>query len=122
MSDSESPRERRDFGSLRLRGRIWWLRYRVDGTEHWESSRSTSQRVAEKLLAQRETELGHGLLVAPQARRVAFGDLEQGLLTYYRNKGRRSLPRAERAIAHLRETFGASRATAITPERIAEYE
>ena len=47
--------ERRDFGSLRLRGRIWWLRYRVDGREHEESSRSTSPREAQKLLNKRRS-------------------------------------------------------------------
>jgi site-specific recombinase XerD len=114
--------ERRDFGSLRLRGRIWWLRYRVDGAEHWESSRSTSRRQAEKLLDRRAAELDAGVFVAPDARRVMFGDLETMLRTYYRTKGRRSLPRLESALTHLRETFGTSRAQAITADRIAAYE
>jgi hypothetical protein len=53
---------------------------------------------------------------------MTFSDLEQSLLTFYCNKGRRSLRHAECAINHLRETFGASRATAITAERISDYE
>src|SRR2546427_359657 len=53
-----STTERRDFGSLRLRGRIWYLRYRVDGREYWENTHSTSRREAEKKLACRQAELG----------------------------------------------------------------
>jgi hypothetical protein len=33
MSD-RSPRS--DFGSLKLRGRIWWLRWRDSAGERWE--------------------------------------------------------------------------------------
>jgi site-specific recombinase XerD len=128
-----NDRERSEFGSLRLRrtkdkdgnvvvGTIYWLRYRVDGKEHWESSRSTSRRQAEKLLQRRAAELEAGLFTAPEARRLSFGDLEEMIRTYYRAKGRRSLGRLEGALSHLRETFGASRAHAITADRIAAYE
>jgi hypothetical protein len=46
--------ERREFGTLRLRGRIWWVRYKVNGKPYDESSGSADVRQAEKLLARRE--------------------------------------------------------------------
>ena len=52
--------ERRDFGTLRLRGHTWWVRYKIDGKCYEESSGSTDRRKAEKVLARREAELGHG--------------------------------------------------------------
>jgi site-specific recombinase XerD len=114
--------ERSGFGSLRLRGRIWWLRYRIGGKEHWESSHSTSRKVAERLLVRRRTELDHGILTEPDARRVRFEDLETIVRADYRTRGRRSLARVEIALTHLRETFGSNRALAITADRIAAYE
>ena len=118
----DNDEERREFGSLRLRGRLWWLRYRIDGKEHWESSRSTSKRVAAKLLARRQAAFGEGLLTVPEARRVSFGDLEKMLRTHYQTSGLRSLPRLDRALTHLRAAFGTMRAHAITAELISGYE
>ena len=83
--------ERREFGTLRLRGRIWWLRYRVNGREHEESSHTTSRREAEKLLARRQAELAVGQLTAPDAKRVTFTDLAQMIRDDYKVRGRRSL-------------------------------
>ncbi len=48
------------------------LRYRVNGQEHRESSHSTSQREAEKLLAKRQAELSVGILTAPATKRVTL--------------------------------------------------
>jgi hypothetical protein len=36
---TETNVERREFGFLWQRGRLWWLRYRVNGKEHRESPR-----------------------------------------------------------------------------------
>ena len=52
-TNSTSPPDRRTFGTLRLRGAIWWIRYKVNGKCYEESSGSTDYRKAEKLLAQR---------------------------------------------------------------------
>lgn len=121
MSKLETA-ERREFGSLRLRGRIWWLRYRVDGKERWESLATSSRREAEKKAAVIEDRVGRGEHIALDARRVAFEDLETMLRTYYQNTGRRSLRRVEGALKHLREAFAGVRALAITADRISEYE
>jgi integrase len=123
MTKMETARkERSAFGSLRLRGKIWWLRYRVDGREHEETSRSSSRRVAEKLLGQRQAEFGLGVLASPESRRVGFADLERMVMAHYRNSGLRSMPRAVRALTHLRLSFGAMRAHAVTSDKIVEYE
>src|SRR4051794_34964035 len=87
---TEPNTERREFGTLRLRGRTWWLRYRVNGREHEESSRSTSRREAEKILSRRQAELAVGQLTAPDAKRVTFTDLAQMIRDDYKVRGRRS--------------------------------
>lgn len=121
-SPTDTPVERRGFGSLRLRGRTWYIRYRVDGREHWENSHSTSRREAEKLLARRQAELGLGVLVAPNAARVGFADLETILRDHYRVKQRRSGRRLDSALKHLRAAFGGRRAMAITTDAVTRYE
>jgi site-specific recombinase XerD len=115
------PQERRQFGTLRLRGRIWWVRYKVNGTCYEESSGSTDRRKAEKLLARREAELGLGSFTAPDVKRTTMEHLAQILRDDYRVNGRRSLRRAETSMAHLLDHFGAARAVTVTADRIAAY-
>jgi outer membrane translocation and assembly module TamA len=88
---TETSVERREFGFLWQRGQLWWLRYWVNGKEHRESSHSTSQREAEKLLARRQAELSVGILTAPGTQRITFTDLADMIRDDYRVRGRRSL-------------------------------
>ncbi len=113
--------DRRDFGTLRLRGRIWWVRYKVNGKSYEESSGSADRRKAEKLLARREAELGLGHFIAPNVKRTTVAELADLLRDDYRVNGRRSLRRAETSLAHLLAYFGGARAIMATPDRIATY-
>ena len=122
MIEAALTTERREFGSIRLRGRLWWLRYRVNGREHEESSHSTSHREAEKLLARRQAELAIGQLTAPETKRVTFTDLAQMIRDDYKVQGRRSPDRLELSLAHLEAYFGACRALAISTDRVTAYE
>ena len=114
--------DRSDFGSLKLRGRIWWLRYRIDGKEHWETLRTTSRELAEKKAAVIADRVGRGEHQTPAEQRVTFADLETMIRTDYKVRGRRSLPRLERALTHLEEAFEATKVRAITPDRIVAYQ
>lgn len=113
-------RQRGD-GSLRLRGRIWWVRYSYRGKPIEESSGSTRRRDAVKLLRKRQGEMGIGRLVGPDAERTTFEDLAAMLVADYTVNERRSIDRARRSLAHLREAFGLSRALEITPDRLDGY-
>lgn len=119
---SESTQERREFGFLWRRGNIWWLRYRVNGQEHRETSRSTSEREAQKLLDKRQAELAVGSLIGPAAKRVTFSDRASLVRNDYIVRGRRSLARLEISLAHLEDHFGNCRALAITADRVTAYE
>jgi integrase len=115
--------ERREFGYLKQRGRIWWLRYRVDGVERWESLKTTSLKVAEKKRTLKEAELERGEDVTATAKRLTFGDMTKKLEAHFTKVKNASWDRAAYAIAkHLEPYFGAYRARAITEERVAEYE
>ncbi len=103
--------ERREFGTLRLRGRIWWVRYKVNGKPFEESSGSADPRKAEKLLARRQAELGIGAFVAPDVKRTTFEHLAQIIRDDYAVNGRRSA--ADRLTAYVRQRLeqGAAAAT-----------
>lgn len=122
MTDIVSE-SRRDFGRLfqRREGGTWYLRYRANGRERTESLGTTSRRKADQLAAVIGDRVGRGEHTPADARRLSFADLESILRVDYRNKGNRSLPRAERALTHLCDAFGASKALALTKQRIDEY-
>ena len=52
-----------NLGSVYKRGRIWWVTYNVDGTQHRESSHGTRKGDANRLLAQRIAEISDGRFV-----------------------------------------------------------
>src|SRR2546425_10555915 len=92
---------RRGLGEIRLRGRIFWIGYSFHGKVYRESSRSTERRDAVRLLRKRLGEIGRGRLVGPDEERVSFADLKELVITSYRVHGRRSIRRAEIALARL---------------------
>jgi len=112
----------RGTGRVFLRGKTWWVAYYVNGKEERESSHSTREGDAARLLKQRLGAMGRGQPVGAQLARTTFEDLARGLLDHYRINGRRSLDRVEEMIRlHLRPFFGRDKAAAITADRIAAY-
>src|SRR5438874_12043813 len=113
--------EPRRFGHPFLRGEIWWVRYRTGGREFRESTRSRSLRVAERLLARREAELGLGVFVEPATKRTTFETLAQLVRTDYVVNGRRSAARLENSLQRLSAAFAGMRALSITRDKLDAY-
>ncbi len=110
------------FGTLVLRGRIWWIRYSYHGRRSEESSHSESQHAAERLLRKRIEECGKGRRIDPSAEnRVRMGALLDALKTDYENNGRRSLRSLGFRLKPLREAFGEDKALDVNAARIAQY-
>lgn len=121
----------RGTGRIYLRGSTYWLQYGYRGRDVRESTHSDKQSVARKLLAKRLGEVSRGRLIGPDAERVTFEDLVNGLLTDYHVRGRRSLQRdaagelkgrLASALGHLRRAFGQRLALDVTADKIREYE
>jgi hypothetical protein len=100
---------------------IAWVQYCRNGKVIRESSHSTKENVAWKLLQQRHAAIAAGLPTGPSVTRTMFEDLTVMLVNDYRANERRSLNRVEDAINHLREFFGNYRAIAITNDGITAY-
>lgn len=114
--------ERRDFGTIYKRGRLYWIRYRVGGVDRRESTKSGNYHAAVRLLEKRRDELGRGEHLEPRARRSTFEDLVALLREDYAQKGNRSWDRVLRALIPLTERFAGVRLNALTAQRVLEYQ
>jgi integrase len=103
-------------------GDILWLKYYDRyGKPIRESTGSTKDADAKRLLKKREGEISSGKLPGIYFDRVKFDELAEDYLTDYRINGKR-LDDAERYVEkHLRPVFGGMRATEITTDRIKKY-
>jgi hypothetical protein len=99
----------------------WWIYYNNHGNQVKESSQSTKESDAWKLLKKRHGEIAEGKPVGPDVERTTFEDMALMITNDYKANGRRSLNRAEDAINHLRGYFGQDRAREITSDRVTAY-
>jgi integrase len=99
----------------------WWIYYNQRGEQIKESSHSTKESDAWKLLKKRHGEMAEGKPVGPDVTRTTFEDMQAMLVNDYKANGRSSLNRCEDAINHLRGFFGEDRAIDITSDRITKY-
>ncbi|MGH7845023.1 MAG: tyrosine-type recombinase/integrase, partial [Candidatus Binatia bacterium] len=100
---------------------VYWIQYCHNGKVIRESSESTNERDAWKLLKRRHGDIAAGKPVGPDVTRTTFEDMAAMLTNDYKANGYSSLNRAEDAVNHLREFFGDRRAIEITGDRITAY-
>jgi integrase len=100
----------------------WWVFYQnSQGKQVKESSHSTKEADAWKLLKKRHGEIAEGKPVGPDVTRTTCEDMAAMIKNDYLANGRRSVKRCEGALAHLRGFFGGDRAAEITSDRITQY-
>jgi hypothetical protein len=85
-------------GCVYQRGKVWWIKYSRDGKPFPESSDSTRERDARKLLRKRLGEIASGRFVGPEAEKVKVRELAEDYLNDYRVNARKSLDKAERMV------------------------
>src|SRR5215472_5743036 len=113
--------KRRGLGGIYQRGKIWWIYYSFRGTPYRESSGSTNEVDAKRLLKRRLGEMGIGQFHGPDLDRTTFEDLEKIIEQEYKANARRSLPRMKTALTPLRAYFGTRRAHDISFDRLNSY-
>jgi len=99
----------------------WWIAYSVRGKLSRQSSHSTKESVAKKLLRKKLAEAALGKPVGPDIEKTNFEDMAAMIVNDYKANGRRSLTRLEDAIAHLREYLGEHRAVEISGDVVTAY-
>jgi integrase len=113
-------RKRADGTEYEYVSPTWEISYHHNGAELRESSHSSEERAAIKLLKKRVQELGRGV-VGIREERVTFEQLTEDLKNDYRINGKRSLDSVELSISHLAGFFGNDRAVNITTDRVRSY-
>src|SRR5262245_6884774 len=106
----------RGFGRIFRRGEVYWVAYSYRGHEYRESSESSHETDARRLLKRRLTELGRGKLVDEE--RLMVNELLEDLGTDSRIQQRRSLGTLETNLKAVRAAFGIDRAVDITTPRL----
>ena len=125
MDSARAPDTRKNLpgmGRIFRRGQIYWVAYYRYGREHRESTHSTDENQAVKLLKKRYGEIASRRFVGPQEERVMFEDLQKGIERDYKVRGLRSTRAAAGRMLHLKKAFSGRRALDITPDRIRAYQ
>ena len=106
-------------GNIR-EGEILWIKYYRNGKPIRESTGSTKDADAKRLLKKREGEISQGKLPGIYFDRVKFDELAEDFLSDYKINGK-GVVRAELSIRHLKPEFEGMRVTAITTPKIKSY-
>jgi integrase len=102
-------------------GEILWIKYYDrNGKPIRESTGSTKDSDAKRLLKRREGEISSGKLPGIYFDRVKFDELAEDFLSDYRINGK-DVVRAKLSIKHLKPEFEGMRVTAITTPKIKSY-
>lgn len=110
------------MGSLYRRGRVWWLKYRQNGRAVRESSGTTKETVARRMLRLREGDVERGIPVLPKLGRVSFTEAAEDLLTDYRTNRKATLPDTERRLRlHLTPFFQNRRLASISTSDVRAF-
>lgn len=107
---------------LRLRGRVWWIRYYRDGRRYEESSKSRKEAAAVRLLRLRLGAIEQGIAVTPIVGRLRFDDAVADVETDYTTNKRKSAEHIKRRIdLSLTPFFGGRRMSTITTADVRAY-
>ena len=110
------------MGEVRLRGRIWHVRYSRDGVRYGETSRSRKKGDAERLLKLREGDIARGVPVTPKFGQLRFDEAAEDMFLDYRVNNKRTLADVEcRVRKHLRPVFGGRRMGSITTADVQRF-
>lgn len=110
------------MGQIRQRGAVYWVRYYRDGKRYEESTHSTKEGAAKRLLRLREGAIEQGVPVTPKIGRLTFDDAAKDLLTDYKVNAKQSLAHVTRRVdQHLKPTFGGRRMAGITTTDVRAY-
>jgi integrase len=115
----------RGDGRIFKRGTIWWISYNHQGKELRESTKSTVQRDAEKLLRHRLQEIGADKLglqtfIGPSQEKLTVKELLDHLEDDYKLRGKYA-PSTKTHLERAKNAFGHHRATKLTANHIDKY-
>ena len=100
---------------------IWWIQYSNNGKVYHESSKSTKDSQAWRMLKCHHGELMGGIPTGPDVNRTTFEDMAAMLLNDYRANEYSSIHKAEGSLNNRRNFFGFYRTIQITTNMVTAY-
>src|SRR5262249_36499732 len=98
----------------RKKSKFWWVKYSRNGRPYRETSGSTKESDARRLLRLREGDVERGVAVTPRVGRISVDEAAADLVNDYRVNNKRSRPHLElRLRLHLLPYFGGRRLASI---------
>ena len=98
-----------------------WIKYYHNGKMCRESTHTDKERIAKKILADREGQIAAGKFTGLRVEKVLFDELAADYLSDYRINNRKTLGHAERYAKYLLAFFGGWKVVNITSDRISRY-
>jgi len=98
-----------------------WIKYYQGGRAIRESTGTTKETVARRILRAREGDVERGIPIAPRMGRVTFEEAAADLITDYTVNKRKSLTYQQRRVEVLRPTFQGRRLLSITTTDVRGY-
>jgi len=112
----------RGLGRKFQRGPIWWVAYYHRGTEYRESTNSTDERKADKLLTKRLGERAANKFHGTAQERVTYEQLKDYITADYKKRDLRSIDTLGARFTRLDAAFSGMRAVDITPAQLHRYQ
>ncbi len=97
-------------------GRIWWMKYYVNGRPVRESTGAQKEAEAKRLLREHEGRAASGQPILPRADRIRYEEVARDLRQHYQATGSRNLEEAEDRVEHLDRFFNGRRIASINPK------
>ena len=121
MGSIYNPKWRARNGTIKVTP-ILWIKYRQHGRVIRESTGTTKETVARRMLKVREGDVEHGIPIDPTMNRITFEEAAADVVNDYQANGKRSLKDATRRIAlHLQPAFAGRRMIGITTADVRAY-
>ena len=102
-------------------GRIWWVKYYVNGRHVRESTGADKESEARRFEKEREGRAATGQPILPRADRVRYEEVAQDLRQHYQSTASRNPDEAESRFNHLDPFFRGCRIAGITQATITAY-
>jgi integrase len=109
------------MGSIYKSGKVYWIKYYRNGKPYRESTKTTKEADAKRLLKKKEGEISQGKIPGIYFDRVFFDELAEDFLNDYRVNDKRSLNAATTNVNHLKEFFEGTRVVNVTTPEILAY-
>jgi len=109
------------MGGIYKRGNTFWIKYYRAGKPYRESSKSSKESDAKKLLKLREGNIVEGRFHGLKVEKILFDELAEDLITDYKINGMKSTGRAQQSIDNLKHYFSGMRTIDITTDKVKGY-